>query len=113
MEVIVGISGATTVATLLVAIFKFALPSASSKLIAVVAFLSGQLSALVVQMAGDGVSTSQKVIAVMFISGVLAAAAAIGIRAVDQAAEAKRVGPEVQAQREMVAELGAKQEKEK
>ncbi len=111
MEVIVGISGATTVATLLVAIFKFGVPSAPSKVIAAVAFCCGQLSAVAVQAAGAGVSVSQKVIAVMFITGVLATAAAIGIRAVDQAAEAKRTGPDVQAQREVVADLGAKRER--
>jgi hypothetical protein len=48
----------------------------------------------------------------MFITGVLSAAASMGIRAVDQAAEAKRTGSDVQAQREVVADLGAKREKE-
>jgi hypothetical protein len=112
MEVIIGISGAATVATLLVAMFKFGVPSAPSKAIAGVAFLSGQVSALAVQAAGDGVAFNQKVIATMFITGVLSAAASMGIRAVDQAAEAKRTGSDVQAQREVVADLGAKREKE-
>jgi len=112
MEVIIGISGAATVATLLVAIFKFGVPSAPSKAIAMVAFLCGQLSAVAVQATGEGVVFNQKVIGTMFITGVLSAAASMGIRAVDQAAEAKRTGPEVQAQREVAADLGAKREKE-
>lgn len=112
MEVIIGISGAATIATLMVAIFKFGVPAAPSKIIALVAFLCGELSAVAVQAAGDGVALNQKVIATMFITGVLSAAASMGIRAVDQAAEAKRTGPDVQAQREVVADLGAKREKE-
>lgn len=112
MEETVGILGATTVATMLVSIFKFAAPSASSKLIAFVAFISGQLSAIAVQGAGAGLSLSQKVIFSVIITGVLATAAAMGIRKADQAAEDKRTGPEVQAQREATAELGAIQEKQ-
>lgn len=112
MEVIVGALSATTLAQLMVAIFKFAVPSAPSKLIAAVAFLCGQLSAVVVQAAGIGVSTSQQVLATMFASGILATAAAMGIRAADQSAEAKRTGQDVQVQREVTAELGAVQEKE-
>lgn len=112
MEVIVGALSATTLAQLLVAMFKFGVPSAPSKLIAVIAFLSGQLSAVVIQAAGEGVTVGQKVIATMFASGILAAAAAMGIRAADQSAEAKRTGTDVQVQREVVAELGAKKEKE-
>lgn len=111
MEVIVGALSATTLAQLMVAIFKFAVPSAQSKVIAAIAFLCGQLSAIVVQAAGLGVSTSQKVIATMFASGILATAAAMGIRAADQSAESKRTGTDVQVQREVTAELGAVQEK--
>lgn len=112
MEVIIGISGSATVASLLVAIFKFGVPSAPSKAIAGVAFISGQISAIAIQAAGAGLAWNQKVISMVFIAGVLCAASSIGIRALDTAAEAKRVGPDVQAQREVVADLGAKREKE-
>lgn len=112
MDVVIGITGAATIASLLVSIFKFGVPSASSKLIAVVAFLCGQLSALGVQAAGDGIVWNQKVVAVMFITGVLGTAAAMGIRAADAKADSQRVGSEIQTLREVDAELGAKQEQE-
>lgn len=112
MEIIIGISGATTAASLLVSLFKLGVPSASSALIALVAFLAGQLSAILVTAAQGGLATDQKVIATMILTGIMAAAAAAGISRTDQTAEAKRIGPDVQAHREVVAELGAKQEKE-
>lgn len=111
MEIIVGITGATTVASLLVALFKLGVPSASSAFIAAMAFVAGQLSAVLVTMASTGLAKDQKTIATVLITGVLCAAAAAGISRTDNAAEAKRTGADVQAQRETAAELGAKEEK--
>jgi len=112
MEVIIGISGATTAASLLVALFKLGVPSASSALIALVAFLAGQASAALVTAAQGGLATDQKVIASILLTGIMAAAAAAGISRTDNAAEAKRTGADVQANREVAADLGAKAEKE-
>ena len=91
MEVIIGISGASTVAMLLVALFKLGIPTAPSKAIAGVAFMAGQLASVLVTMAGPGLATDQKTIAVTVITGVLAAAAAAGISRTDQSAENSRV----------------------
>lgn len=91
MEVIVGISGASTVAMLLVSLFKLGMPTAPSKAIAGIAFLAGQLSSILVTMAGTGLATDQKTLATTIISGVLAAAAAAGISRTDQSAENSRV----------------------
>lgn len=90
MEIIVGISGATTIASLLVALFKLGVPSASSAVIAGIAFLSGQLGAVLVTMASTGLHRSQGVIATIVITGILAAAAAAGISRTDQSAEKAR-----------------------
>src|SRR5688500_11802141 len=100
MEVIIGISGATTAASLLVALFELGVPSASSALIALVAFLAGQVSAVLVTAAQGGLAFSQAVIASVILTGIMAAAAAAGISRTDQSAEAKRTGSDVQAQRE-------------
>lgn len=97
---------------LLVALFKLGVPSASSALIAGVAFLAGQLAAVAVGAASGILTVNQAGIATVFITGVLAAAAAGGIRATDSTADAKRVGTDVQAQRELTTDLGAKQEQE-
>ena|SRR5688572_8321248 len=91
MEVIVGISGASTVAMLLTALFKLGVPTAPSKAIAGVALLAGELAAILVTMASTGLATDQKTIAVTVITGVLAAAAAAGISRTDQSAENHRV----------------------
>lgn len=91
MEVIVGISGASTVAMLLVALFKLGVPTAPSKAIAAIALLAGELAAVLVTMASTGLATDQKTIAVTIITGVLAAAAAAGISRTDQSAENSRV----------------------
>lgn len=112
MEIIIGITGATTVAGLLVALFKLGVPAASAALIAVMAFIAGQLAAVLVTAAGGGVQFTQQGMATVVVTGILAAAAAAGISRTDQKAEEKRTGPDVQANREVVAELGAKAEKE-
>lgn len=91
MDVIVGISGASTVAMLLVSLFKLGVPTAPSAAIAGIAFLAGQISALLVTMASTGLSTDQKVLATMVITGILSAAAAAGISRTDQSAENSRV----------------------
>lgn len=91
MEVIVGISGATTVAMLLVALFKLGRPTAPSKAIAAVAFLAGQTAATLVTMASTGLAADQKVIATQIITGIIAAASSAGISRTDQSAETKRV----------------------
>lgn len=78
-------------AMLLVALFKKGIPSAPSKAIAGVAFLSGQLAALLVTMANTGLATNQKVIATMIITGIIAAAGGAGISRTDQSAENDRV----------------------
>jgi len=90
MEVIVGISGASTVAMLLVALFKLGMPSASSAMIAAIAFLSGQASSVLVTAASAGLALNQKTIATVIITGVLSAAAAAGISRTDQSAEKSR-----------------------
>ena len=112
MEIIIGLSGATTAASLLVALFKLGVPSASSALIALVAVLAGQASSVLVTAAQGGLSVSQTVIASIILTGIMASAAAAGISRTDNTAEAKRTGPDVQAHRETVADLGAKTEKE-
>lgn len=91
MEVIVGISGASTVAMLLVSLFKLGVPTAPSKAIAGVAFLAGQLASLLVTMASTGLLVDQKVIGSLIITGVIASAAAAGISRTDQSAENSRV----------------------
>lgn len=96
---------------MLVALFKLGVPSASSALIALVAVLAGQLSAVLVTAAQGGLAVQQTVIASIVLTGIMASAAAAGISRTDNTAEAKRTGPDVQAQRETVAELGAKEER--
>ena len=91
METIVGISGACSVAMLLVALFKKGVPTAPSKAIAGIAFLSGQVAAVLVTMANEGLAANQKTIAVMVITGVIAAAGGAGISRTDQSAENDRV----------------------
>lgn len=91
MEVIVGISGASTVAMLLVALFKLGVPTAPSKAIAAVAFLAGQVASLLVTMASTGVAMDQKVIATQIITGIISSASAAGISRTDQSAENSRV----------------------
>ena len=91
MEVIVGISGASTVAMLLVALFKLGVPTAPSKAIAGTAFLAGQLASVLVTMANGGLAANQKVIGSLIIAGVIASAAAAGVSRTDQSAETKRV----------------------
>jgi hypothetical protein len=112
LEIIIGISGATTAASLLVSLFKLGVPSASSAMIAGIAFLSGQAAAILVAAAQGGLAVNQVAIATIILTGIMAAAAAAGISRTDQSAEAKRTGADVQAQREIVADLGAKTEKE-
>lgn len=91
METIIGIGGASSLTMLLVALFKKGYPSAPSKLIAFVSFLSGQATAVLVAMAGEGLSTNQKVLSVTAITGIMAAAAGAGISRTDQSAENDRV----------------------
>lgn len=91
MEIIVGISGASTVAMLLVSLFKLGVPTASSAMIAFIAFVSGQVASLLVTMASTGISTDQKILATLVITGILASAAAAGVSRTDQSAETKRV----------------------
>lgn len=109
--ILVGVTGATTVTSYLVALFKMAQPAASSALIVLVAILVGQLCAVAVTAAGEGLSFTQKGVSTVFIMGILATAAAAGVSKTDKSAEEKRIGPDVQAQREIAAELGAKAEK--
>jgi hypothetical protein len=90
MEIVIGISGATTAASLLVALFKLGVPSASSATIAGVAFVAGQLSALLVTAAQGELAASQTVIAGVLLTGIMAAAAAAGISRADNKAEAGR-----------------------
>lgn len=93
MEVVIGISGATTVAGLMVALFKFGVPSAPSKVIAGFAFIAGQLSAILVTMAGAGLHRDQRTFATIVITGILCAAAAAGISRTDNSAEKNRTNP--------------------
>jgi len=96
----------------LVSIFKLGVPSASSALIASIAFLAGQISAVLVTAAQGGLAADQKTIATVALTGILSAAAAAGISRTDNTAEAKRTGSDVQAQRLAVAQEGARTEKE-
>lgn len=93
MEVIIGISGATTAASLLVSLFKLGVPSASSALIASIAFMAGQLSSVLVTAAQGGLAVNQKAIAGIVLTGILAAASAAGISKTDQSAEKNRTNP--------------------
>jgi hypothetical protein len=97
MEIIIGISGATTAASLLVSLFKLGVPSASSAVIAGIAFLAGQASAILVTAAQGGLAVNQTAISTMILTGIMAAAAAAGISRTDQSAEAKRTGPDAPA----------------
>lgn len=78
-------------AMLLVALFKLGVPTASSALIALMAFVSGQVGAVLVVMADTGITVEQKPLATIAVTGILAAAAAAGISRTDQSAENKRV----------------------
>lgn len=93
MEIIIGISGATTAASLLVSLFKLGVPSASSAVIAGMAFMAGQLSSVLVTAAQGGLAMNQKVIAGVLLTGIMAAAAAAGISRTDQSAEKNRTNP--------------------
>lgn len=93
MEIIIGISGATTAASLLVSLFKLGVPSASSAMIAGIAFLAGQLSAVLVTAAQGGLALRQQVVATVLLTGIMAAAAAAGISRTDQSAEKNRTNP--------------------
>lgn len=90
MEIIVGISGATTVASLLVALFKLGVPTASSAVIAGIAFIAGQTGAVLTTAASSGLALNQKVVSTVIVTGILAAAAAAGISRTDQSAEKAR-----------------------
>lgn len=81
-------------------------------MIAGVAFLAGQAAAILVAAAQGALAVNQIAIATIILTGIMAAAAAAGISRTDQSAEAKRTGTDVQAQREINADLGAKMEKE-
>lgn len=93
MEIIVGISGATTAASLLVSLFKLGVPSASSAIIAGVAFVAGQCSSILVTAAQGGLAVNQKAVAGIILTGIMAAAAAAGISRTDQSAEKARTNP--------------------
>lgn len=93
MEIIVGISGATTAASLLVSLFKLGVPSASSAMIAAIAFLAGQAAAVLVAAAQGGLAVNQMAIATVILTGIMAAAAAAGISRTDQSAEKGRTNP--------------------
>lgn len=88
--VMVGFAGATTVAAYLVAFFKISFPSAPSWQVVSASLLSGILAALLIQMAGDGIRVTQKVIAGVLLVGIGAAAAAAGINRTNQTADKKR-----------------------
>jgi hypothetical protein len=112
LSAIVEATSAATLTGYLVSFFKLARPTASSGLIVAAAMLSGLISSTLVTAARGGLALDQKTIAVLVISGLAAAAVAAGLNRTDQTAEAKRIGPDVQAQREVVAELGKQSEKE-
>lgn len=61
--------------------------------------------------AQGGLAINQQALASVLLTGIMAAAAAAGISRTDNTAEAKRTGTEAQVQREVAANLGAKQEK--
>lgn len=91
METIIGIGGASSLAMLLVALFKKGYPSAPSKLIAFVSLLAGEIAALLVAMASTGLLRDQKMLSTMIITGIISAASAAGISRTDQSAENDRV----------------------
>jgi len=93
MEIIIGISGATTAASLLVSLFKLGVPAASSAMIAAIAVLSGQAASVLVTAAQGGLAINQKAIAGIILTGIMAAAAAAGISRTDQSAEKNRTNP--------------------
>lgn len=93
MEIIVGITGATTTAGLIVALFKYGVPGASSRQIAGLAFIAGQLAAVLVAATQSQLAISQRAIASVAITGILAAAAAAGIDRTNQSAEKNRTNP--------------------
>lgn len=91
METIINVSSATTLTGLLVIIFKFAYPTASGKLIAAMAFICGQMSALLVAMAAETPMIGRRAIATIIITGILCTAAAMGIHSGDTSADDKRI----------------------
>jgi ABC-type uncharacterized transport system permease subunit len=93
LEIIIGISGATTAASLLVSLFKLGVPSASTAMIALIAVVAGQLASVLVTAASGGLAVNQKVIGGLVLTGILASAAAAGINRTDQSAEKGRTNP--------------------
>lgn len=96
----------------LVSLFKMGYPAATPARIVGVALLSGQIGTALVGLAAGGLHLTISSVASYIVFGILATAGAAGLNRTDQSAEAKRIGPDVQANREMVAEVGAKAEKE-
>jgi hypothetical protein len=94
MEVIVGITGAATIASYLVAFYKLGKPDTTSFQLVIVAIAVGQIASVAVAAAGEQLVWSQKGIANIFLGGILASAAAAGLSRTDQSAEAKRTGPD-------------------
>lgn len=93
MEIIIGISGATTAASLLVSLFKLGVPAASSAMIALIAVFAGQIASVLVTAAQGGIAINQKVIAGIVLTGIMSSAAAAGISRTDQSAEKGRTNP--------------------
>lgn len=92
MDFVLTLGSAATATALLVAIVKFAVPAASSAVIALAALLGGEAMALLVSIAQlqPDQSLDRKTIVTAVMAGVFAAAGAIGIRAADNAADKQR-----------------------
>jgi hypothetical protein len=88
MDFVLTLGTAATATALLVAIVKFAMPAASSAVIALSALLSGEGMSFLATAAQKPLDRQS--VATAAIAGIFAAAGAIGIRAADNAADKQR-----------------------
>jgi hypothetical protein len=93
-DVIVTSLSAATLCTVFVTIFKASVPTAKTWAIMIIALLSGQVASFLVNYAGDeNLTLTKQLTARIIITGVLATAAAAGIRTSDQKADEARQPP--------------------
>ena len=90
MEMLRDIAAATTLAMLLVAMFKLMFPAATSKVVGVAAIVAGEFAALAMVGIRSEIVFAQGPLFTLIVTGIFAAAAAMGIRATDNKADEKR-----------------------
>jgi hypothetical protein len=92
MEALRDIAGATTVAFLMVAVFKAIYQSASSKMIGSFAVAAGQFAAVAMTGMRGELHFTQITVFSIIVTGIFATASAMGIRYFDGKADANRTG---------------------